>query len=647
MRLLPKLLLLMVGVAAIPLGLAGYNSIRISQDVTRTQVREAQLRLAENITQPVHAFLQETAFALVNAGHSYDFASLPPGERNGALKLVFLLLPQVDVISLQDPAGASVVPPVALAPGEDPEGSRGRASRTQAELDEFLAKLPFAAAKKSGTSASAPYAYRGTRGPHVAMAVPLDSGLVLGAEISLDHVSRSLDAFHLGERGEAFLLDRAGVIALHRDAAKTGKSLAAEPFIAERLRERASGAGEFTDAAGVRWTGAYAPIGPGIDWGIVVAQPEADAFVASVSLRNQTALWLVASLLFAVVLAGFYANEVRRPIGAVADGARALAGGALGTRITTVDTKDEVGDLANAFNEMATRLQAQVTEIERQNEEIRAWNATLSLKVDERTRALREAQARLVQTKKLAALGELGAGVAHELNNPLAAVRGFAQLLIAHRTPEDKEMKALKTIEEQAGRCSEIVTRLLRFSQEATRTAREKVDLHKVLSDALTLVEGRIRDADVKIHQELAAALPPILGSAGELREVIWHILSNARNAMSGGGNLTIRTWSEVGKQGEEVKISFGDTGKGIDPEIADRIFEPFFTTKTEWRGTGLGLAVVHRIMTDHGGTVDVASEPGKGALFTLAFPVATADFAEGPKPDEEITGPRPKTQLV
>src|SRR5205085_4682035 len=128
---------------------------------------------------------------------------------------------------------------------------------------------------------------------------------------------------------------------------------------------------------------------------------------------------------------------------------------------------DEVGELAGAFNEMAARLQAQVTEIERQNEEIRAWNATLAQKVEDRTRALREAQARLVQAKKLAALGELGAGVAHELNNPLAAVKGFAQLLIAHRAPDDKELKHLKTIEEQAARCSEIVTRLLRFSQEA------------------------------------------------------------------------------------------------------------------------------------------------------------------------------------
>ena len=647
MRLLPKLLLLMVGVAAIPLGLAGYNSIRISQDVTRTQVRDAQLRLAENLAEPVHGFLQETAFALSNAGGAFDFAALPPGQRHGALKLLFFQLPQGDLIALFGEDGQASVPPVAVAPGElPPEALRNRASRDAAQVERFLEALPLKLAKEDGWDASPPYGSAEERGPHVAMAVPLDTGEILAAEVSLDRVRRSLEAFRLGERGVAFVLDQAGTIAVHRDREKTGKSLAAQPFIADRLAQRVSAAGEFTDDEGVHWIAAYAPVGPGVDWGIVVAQPSADAFIAASSLRNQTILWLVAALLFAVVLAAFYANEVRRPIGDVAEGANRLAAGALEHRIK-VTTRDEVGELAASFNDMAGKLQASIREIERQNEEIRAWNATLAQKVDERTRALREAQARLVQSKKLAALGELGAGVAHELNNPLAAVKGFAQLLMAHHKPEDKQYKQLKTIEEQAGRCSEIVTRLLRFSQEAARTAREKVDLHRVLADALTLVEGRIREGDVKIHQELAAALPPILGSAGELREVFWHVLSNARNAMPDGGTLTIRTWSETGKQGEEVKISFQDTGKGIDPEILERIFEPFFTTKTQWRGTGLGLAVVHRIVTDHGGTVDAASEPGKGATFTLSFPVATAEFAEGPRADDEVPGPRPKTQLV
>ena len=465
---------------------------------------------------------------------------------------------------------------------------------------------------------------------------------VLAAEVSFEKVRASLETFHLGDHGAAFLVDETGRILVHRETDRVGEDLAKQPFVAERLADpgHASAPGEIRDAAGKKWLVAWAPVA---NWGVMVAQPADDALRASRSLLGQTVVWVVTSLLFAVVLAVFYAREVSRPVLQAAEGARKLAAGELDHRLRST-SHDEIGDLARAFDDMAEKLQSSMSEIARQNGEIRAWNATLMEKVEERTRALREAQAELIQTKKHAALAELGAGLAHELNNPLAAIKGFAQLLLLSKTPEDREHKSLKTIEEQSKRCSEIVVKLLRYSQEASSHSRAKVDLNAAIGEALEVVEQRFKDEKIEVERSLGFAIPPITAAPGELREVFWHLLSNARNAMSKGGKLTVSTWREVAGENDTVKVCFKDTGRGISPDILDRIFEPFFTTKDEWRGTGLGLAVVHRIVTDHAGSIAVESTPGEGAAFTLTFPAASASAETETSAAPPV---RAKTQLV
>jgi two-component system NtrC family sensor kinase len=645
-RLAPKLVLFMVAVAGVPLGLAGVNAITLSRTVTTDQVHDAHLRLAENLADSVQDFVLEEVASLSTASHTFPFASLDPVARRDALKVMFFQMPSADLLTLVDGKGKDLVDPVAV--GLDPNApaslAKIHASRDVLSLERFHQILPLEAAFDAGGAASPLYDASGERGPHVAIAVKIDDGMAIAAEISLDRIRSSLTAFHIGKRGEAFLVDGKGRIAAHKDASKAGEDLSGQPFIASRIQDHIAAPGEFVDPSGVRWIAAYAPV-QNMEWGIVVGQPEAEAFVASRRLTGQTALWMGTALLFAVVLAIFYAREVGAPVGALALGAGKLAKGELGTRVQ-VESRDEIGELAAAFNDMASKLQASIQEVERQNQEIKGWNATLAQKVEERTRELREAQARLVQQKKLAALGELGAGLAHELNNPLAGIKGFAQLLLMGKKEGDKEFKPLKNIEDGAKRCADIVGRMLRFSQEAAGTGREKVDFNAVVKDAIMVFDQRLKDSAVELVLELDEKLPPILGAKGELREVCWHILSNAKNAMAAGGRLKINSWSESTPQGDEVKISFADTGKGIDPDIIDRIFEPFFTTKDQWRGTGLGLAVVHRIVTDHGGTITVHSKPATGATFVLSFPKAV----EGQVVETRETTPsaaRPKTQLV
>ena len=644
MRLAPKLVLLMVGVAAVPLALAGGSAIHLSGQVTRNQVEEAHLRLAENLGDSVHDFIMDAGRSLAAAASTFQFDQLGPQRRRDAMKVLFFQMGETDTLALVDAGGKDVVESVYVSPGEQtPDALQGHVARDAAAIDAFHRKIPLQAALSAGAAASQLYDADGAGGPHVAVAVQAGPGLVLAAEVSLDKVRAAIQSFHIGLRGEAFLLDTQGAIAVAKDPKRVGQNLASDPFLRGCLANHLAASGEFA-IAGEKFVGAYAPEAT-TGWAVLIAQPESDALVASRRLSGQTALWCVAAMIAAVVMAFFYAGEVSRPVAAVARGAGALAKGELATRIK-VESRDEIGDLAGAFNEMAAKLEASIREIERQNDEIKGWNATLAQKVEERTRELREAQAQLVQSKKLAALGELGAGVAHELNNPLAGIKGFAQLMLMSRKPEDKEYKPLKNIEEGARRCAEIVTRLLRFSQEAASNGRERVDLNGVVKESFTLFEQRLKEANIKAELKLGDGLPTIVGSKGELREVCWHILSNAKNAMPNGGTLTVTTWTEQTPQGDEVKVSFSDTGKGIDPEIADRIFEPFFTTKDQWRGTGLGLAVVHRIVTDHGGTIAVVSKPGAGATFTLSFPKGVDGVIEQPV-NAEAPATRTKTQLV
>jgi signal transduction histidine kinase len=223
----------------------------------------------------------------------------------------------------------------------------------------------------------------------------------------------------------------------------------------------------------------------------------------------------------------------------------------------------------------------------------------------------------LVQAQKLAALGQLGAGVAHEINNPLGGVIGHVQLLLAERAPGASDYDALKHIEEGARRASDVVQNLLRFSVQRKEPVRTAVDLNKLVRDTLSLTESLVREQKIDLAFDLADDKPRARADAGQLAQVLLNLVANARTAMPSGGKLRIATR----KVGGEAALVVEDSGKGIAPEHKERIFEPFFTTKDDWSNVGLGLSVSYRIVAEHGGRIDVASEVGRGATFTVYLP--------------------------
>jgi signal transduction histidine kinase len=226
-----------------------------------------------------------------------------------------------------------------------------------------------------------------------------------------------------------------------------------------------------------------------------------------------------------------------------------------------------------------------------------------------------ELEQRLVQADKLSSIGLLAAGVAHEVNTPLAVISTYAQMLAKQVANDDQKSILLEKIAKQTFRASEIVNSLLNFSRTSTTTFGE-VNLNRVVQETVSLMEHQLQKAAVQVTLDLDVDLAGINGNAGKLQQVFLNLFLNARDAMEGGGTLTVKTWA--GEAGARVEVS--DTGRGIPAEHIHRIFDPFFTTKGSRKGTGLGLAVTYGIMQEHAGSIEVSSNHG-GTRFYLEFP--------------------------
>jgi signal transduction histidine kinase len=249
-------------------------------------------------------------------------------------------------------------------------------------------------------------------------------------------------------------------------------------------------------------------------------------------------------------------------------------------------------------------------------------HSEMERRVEERTLALKQAQAQLIQSGKLAAVGTLAAGMAHELNQPLMVIRGYAQELLGDRPIGDEEIRdGLRRIEAQTGRMTAIINHLRDFSRES-KGKRQIADLNHVVTDALTFLEQQLRTRNIAVTRELHPALPPAWADPVQIEQVFLNLVTNARDAMeaAGSGIITIRTDLAAGGR---VELSVTDTGPGIPEEIRTMIFDPFFTTKEVGKGTGLGLSICHGIMEEHGGELAMESPvaDGRGARFTIVLP--------------------------
>jgi len=316
------------------------------------------------------------------------------------------------------------------------------------------------------------------------------------------------------------------------------------------------------------------------------------------------------SVLFLLGLLSFLARRITRPLAVIVDATGKIAQGDLQHRVD-LESRDEIGQLARAFNRMTDELSLA-------HEDLTQWGRTLEQRVQERTRKLRETQDQLVVSEKLASLGKMAAGVAHEINNPLTAILINAHLLLGRPGRDADEEESLNLIADETIRCAAIVRGLLDFAR-LTPSQAAPTDINDIIDRTLTLLEMQASVRNIRIEKALDRTLPPIAVDRNKIQQVFSNLAINAIEAMPKGGALVVA--SLMSRDGSHIEVTFTDTGVGISKENIPKLFDPFFTTKSF--GTGLGLAVSYGIIQQRGGTILVRSEVGKGTVFTIRIPLA------------------------
>ena len=318
------------------------------------------------------------------------------------------------------------------------------------------------------------------------------------------------------------------------------------------------------------------------------------AYLTATQLLKDLVLVGLVIILVAAICGDIVSRRITRPLERLSNAVRKVAKGNFDVNVA-IKSSDEIGQLSTSFNDMAAELKA-------------------------REASLKKAQHALIQSEKMAAVGTLSAGLAHEVKNPLSAVLGYAQLSKRKLTDPDALKGYLDTIEHETRRCNEIIGNLMQFSR-LEKGEHSQISVNDVIRKSTGIVDHQLSLANVRISCELGENMPAISGNANQLQQVLMNLMINAQQAMGdGGGEVGIVSFVD----GESVMIMVLDTGPGIDEDVAAKIFEPFYTTKPAGEGTGLGLSVTYGIIQDHGGDISVERAESGGAKFVIRLPLET-----------------------
>jgi two-component system NtrC family sensor kinase len=333
-----------------------------------------------------------------------------------------------------------------------------------------------------------------------------------------------------------------------------------------------------------------------------------------IDLRNDVMLTFTGIAIICVaillIILYFITSTIIHPLQSMVVATNKIAQGDLGHKVN-INFRDEIGQLAQSFNQMTEDLK-------KANQKLIQWGKTLEIKVEERTKKLQEMQDSLVHSEKMASLGKMAAGVAHEINNPLTSILINTHLMLEKTEKNDTFYDNLSLIADETSRCSEIVKGLLEFSRQ-NPPQKDFADINELMNSTLNILENQMTFQNINIVREMDKNLPQIEIDANKIKQVFWNLAINAAEAMPEGGTLTIITRYSNDKKFLEIKII--DTGIGIPREKIRKLFDPFFTTKD--KGTGLGLAVTYGIIEQHQGKIEVKSEESQGSTFTISLPIS------------------------
>ncbi len=604
MSLAQKLSLYALVIALLPLAATGFSVVAISQEVVGESITARQALMAQTLAARVDSELRHLLrggeWVLKAVGH--DLADLSPEERHGVLLL----------LSGQDPSINSAF--VAGHDGAVLSAVRRDENRAMQPAEMLWAASVLNAMKKAKKGATPNITtYLRTNGEAAAALKFSEGGVDVYIEwVLTQNLLKLSQPMTVGDM-RVYLLDASNRLLVHPQWA-AGADFSQMPSVLATAEhaigvQRSSEGGVLAGRARVATTG----------WSVIVEQDLDTAFAVPRRMRWQMLWWMGCTMVLVLLSALLFARRLRRRLSAMVVGARRFGSGNLEEPIMQ-RADDELGELASTMNSMAQNLGNSLNALNRLNEE-------LELRVEDRTTELKEAQAQLLIHAKLAAVGQLGAGVAHEINNPLSAVIGFTQILRQRTDENHPSFRTLQRIEEAALRCHQITAGMLRFS-ERTHMGTKKFALRPLVHDICTLLAPGYHHAGVRLEQEFFSSKgeknapfePELEGDPAEVALLLNHLLSNALQAYDKPQDpddtaealtrvVVLKTLEQPDAEGDPgILFEVIDSGRGIGAEDLPRVFEPFFTTKPVWGNVGLGLSVCYRIVSDHGGTIRLES---------------------------------------
>ncbi|MEW6600550.1 MAG: ATP-binding protein [Nitrospirota bacterium] len=443
-------------------------------------------------------------------------------------------------------------------------------------------------------------------------------GVLVGA-VPLDLITETISETKIGKSGFCSLIGPEGNILFYPGDDRPLRSAAANMITSKEvmsdIKSMRHGFGKVS-IFGIESFIAYAPVKE-TEWTLLSVLPYSEFISAPNTLRNTFIIAFIVVFAVAVVVTHFISGNISRPVMDLADAARAVAKGDL-DRMVPVKSDDEVGILTVAFNDMVENLKEFHDDLVSAVRKEKAHAAELKKAYDE----LRDTQSMLVQSEKLAALGELGAGMAHELNNPLAGVLSLVRSMMKGKDTNSLEYSDLKDIEEACSHMATIIRDVNTYARKSTGEI-TALNITDVIESTLSFAAPQLKKKGIEIERDYESGIPMVKGNMGQLRQVVLNMITNARDAIDGRGKLKISTRLSENESGGVIKMEFSDTGGGIGEEELSKIFDPFYTTKRPGKGIGLGLAISQTLVRNHNGDIQVKSSPGKGTTFTVVLPVS------------------------
>ncbi len=603
MRLRSLLILGIAAAALPPLLLLGFAATEVATDAITERVVQVHAQKADNLATFVDTWVTGRVQAISMLRDAFPLEDLSDEGRVGFQRLVYNQYAGINVVSLVNQEGADIAPSQMVRSAAAATAPAGHEAVSSRRFHAFRSALPLEQARLASVAVGRPYLPPDAGFP----VVPVlfggtgDASPILAVELSLEPLVDRL-AHLASDTTEVAMLDADGA-----PFTRSGDELVRQEHFNWFLDGVPAAELKYALADGSDVLAAFSKV-DSTGWLAVVAEPYALSTAPGRDIRLRATWFGLVAFCLAAVLGLHFAGKIHGPVVQLRDAAKRVGAGRLG-HVVEPDPIRELGELGEAFNTMSCQLKEHADRIQTQQEEIHAFNLELQQRVEERTLELREAQAQLVESGQLAAVAELGAGLAHELNNPLAGILGLTQLLV-RKNPRGADAELLQSIETQVVRCTEIVRSLLAFTREGIdRGDLDVVDLDGIVAEVTALVRPAFKQRGVQLEHQPAAAELPVRADHARLGRALTQLLTSLRALLPEQGILQVHG----SLAGGEIRLELSMSGALEHAGEA---------SSDDWFASGMSLWVARRILAEHGGRL-VEPPPGTPSVFLLVLPKA------------------------